>query len=84
MDTSSEPLLSEAAWAAIVGQDIGARSRPVTLVGAERNTLLIEVKSAAWAQQIGFLSARIVSKLRDRGVKAEHLRLRIAPRRLRE
>ena len=83
MDTPNESVITEAAWTAIVGEEIAACSRARALVGRHQDTLLIEVKSAAWAQQIGFLNARIVRELRGRGIAVNHLRLRVAPQNVR-
>lgn len=46
----------KAAWINAVGADVAKNAQPVEII---RDRLVIEVRSSAWAQQIGFLAGRI-------------------------
>lgn len=64
-----------AQWATIVGEDIASNSRPAELI---RGSLLVVTRSAAWSQQLSFLSERIVDAVRDStGVSLEGVRFRV-------
>lgn len=64
-----------AQWATIVGGDIAGNSRPAELV---RGSLLVVTRSAAWSQQLSFLSERIVEAVRaSTGVSLEGVRFRV-------
>ncbi|HEX5275066.1 MAG TPA: DUF721 domain-containing protein [Candidatus Rubrimentiphilum sp.] len=64
-----------AQWATIVGEDIASNSRPSELV---RGSLLVVTRSAAWSQQLSFLSERIVEAVRvSTGVSLEGVRFRV-------
>lgn len=66
------------AWAAIVGTDIAARSRPVEIA---HGALLVVTCSSAWSQHLGFMSERIVAAVNEAigrpGV--ERVRFRVGP-----
>ncbi len=64
-----------AQWATIVGEDIASNSRPAELV---RGSLLVVTRSAAWSQQLSFLSEQIVDAVRaSTGVALEGVRFRV-------
>jgi hypothetical protein len=64
-----------AEWAAIVGEDVAANSRPAEVT---RGALLIVTRSSAWSQQLAFLSERILDALHKRtNVTLERLRFRV-------
>jgi len=64
-----------AQWATIVGEDIASNSRPAELI---RGSLLVVTRSAAWSQQLSFLSERILDAVRDStGVSLEGVRFRV-------
>ncbi len=64
-----------AQWATIVGEDIASNSRPAELI---RGSLLVVTRSAAWSQQLSFLSERIVEAVRDStAVSLEGVRFRV-------
>jgi hypothetical protein len=64
-----------AQWATIVGEDIASNSRPGELI---RGSLLVVTRSAAWSQQLSFLSERIVDAVRtSTGVSLEGVRFRV-------
>jgi hypothetical protein len=64
-----------AQWATIVGEDIALNSRPSELI---RGSLLVITRSAAWSQQLSFLSERIVEAVRSStGVSLEGVRFRV-------
>lgn len=68
--------LLKAEWAAIVGADVAANSRPAELV---RDTLLIQTRSSAWSQQLAFLSETILTSVKDRtGLQLRGVRFRVA------
>jgi Dna[CI] antecedent, DciA len=73
---SGDPLLLiRAEWAAIVGEDVAANSRPAEIA---RDALLIVTRSSAWSQQLAFLSERILSALQKRtGLELQRLRFRV-------
>ena len=49
-------------WAAIVGSDIAAHSRPESLVAGE---LVVVAESTAWATQLRLLSATLLARIAD-------------------
>lgn len=64
-----------AEWAAIVGEDVAANSRPAEI---SREALLVVTRSGAWSQQLAFLSEHILASLRERtGLLIERLRFRV-------
>lgn len=64
-----------AQWATIVGEDIASNSRPAELI---RGSLLVVTRSAAWSQQLSFLSERIVEAVREStGAALEGVRFRV-------
>lgn len=73
---SGDPLsLLRAEWAAIVGGDVAANSRPAEI---SREALVVVTRSSAWSQQLAFLSERILDALRARtGLQLERLRFRV-------
>lgn len=73
---SEDPLfLIRAEWAAIVGDDVAANSRPAEI---SREALLIVTRSSAWSQQLAFLSERILSALNARTrLELQRLRFRV-------
>lgn len=71
-----DPLsILRAEWAAIVGDDVAANSRPAEIA---REALLVVTRSSAWSQQLAFLSERITAAVRERtGIAIERLRFRV-------
>jgi Dna[CI] antecedent, DciA len=71
-----DPLsILRAEWAAIVGDDVAANSRPAEIA---REALLVVTRSSAWSQQLAFLSERITAAVRERtGIGIERLRFRV-------
>lgn len=61
-------------WDVAVGPRIAARTQVVRL---SRGTLLIRATSAAWAQELSLLSATILNRLAEAGLKVEQLRFRV-------
>lgn len=59
-----------AEWDRVVGPEIAARARPVSLAGGE---LVVAVEHAGWAQQLAFLKAAIIRDL-NRAVGSEQVR----------
>jgi hypothetical protein len=61
-------------WTSLVGERIGARTRP----GSLRNgCLTIHVASAVWAQELSLLSTPILERLVHDGFKVKELRFRV-------
>lgn len=60
------------AWAAIVGSDVAERTRVVEF---RDRVLVVETDGSAWAQQVAFLSDRIV-----RDTQAHRIRIRVCPK----
>jgi len=73
---SEDPVsLVRAQWAAIVGEDVAANTRPAEIA---RDALLIVTRSSAWSQQLAFLSERILNAMqRCTGITLERLRFRV-------
>jgi hypothetical protein len=73
---SGDPLLLiRGEWAAIVGDEIAANSRPAEI---SREALLVLTRSSAWSQQLAFLSERILNALHTRtGLDLQRLRFRV-------
>jgi hypothetical protein len=65
------------AWRRAVGSRIADKSRPVAKQGT---TLVVEVQSSTWAQELSFLSATIVDKLRAEGIAVTDVRYRVGRR----
>jgi hypothetical protein len=75
--SAGDPLLAiAAAWPELVGKDVAANAWPTQI---ERGALLVNARSAAWSQQLSFLSEQILTSIRARfpAVALERLRLRI-------
>lgn len=62
-------------WTDLVGESVAAHVKPVKL---DRGTLVVEVDDPAWATQMRFLEADLLSRLRDTGEMAvERLEMRV-------
>lgn len=60
-DLRSEQLFSD--WASLVGEKVGARTRPDTIVD---RVLIVEVASSAWLHELRLIRPKVVSDLIDR------------------
>ncbi len=68
-------------WGEAVGEQVAAHVRPVKL---DRGTLTVEVDDPAWATQVKFLTATIITRLREvAGVEVRDLQVRVDARALR-
>lgn len=66
-------------WEEIVGADVAAHARPVRLTDGR---LAVEVEDPAWATQLRFLEADLVTRLREvGGLAVEHVDVRVRGRR---
>ena len=61
LDIREEQLFAE--WSSFVGDKVGARTRPETIVD---RTLIVEVASSAWLHELRLLRPKIVSDLLDK------------------
>ncbi len=52
-----------AEWASFVGEKVGSRTRPDTIVG---RTLIVEVATSSWLHELRLLRPKIVSDLLDK------------------
>jgi hypothetical protein len=74
---ADEPLAAiRAVWNEVAGPEVAGNAHPIEL---ERGALLLVTRSSAWSQQLGFLSERILTGLRERVPSAapERLRFRV-------
>ncbi|GAC1654396.1 MAG: hypothetical protein NVS9B12_04950 [Vulcanimicrobiaceae bacterium] len=61
LEKHADPLVAlTAAWAAIVGKDIAAHSRPLEIIG---DTLIVATRSSAWTQQLSFLGDDVLRRI---------------------
>lgn len=67
--------LSPDEWQRVVGAKIAARTRVGRLT---RGTLTVYAASSAWCNELSFLSADIVPRLREAGFPVENLQVRVA------
>jgi hypothetical protein len=76
--TTSEgrDVVDEITWRRLVGVGIAKRTRPISLV---RGVLLVQVGSAAWAQQLSLLTDSVRERLADKGLAVRSLRFRVGP-----
>ena len=65
-------------WSALVGELIGAHSRPVDVADG---ILVIEADDPAWASELGWLADDLVGRLRDRLDTNEINEIRVRVRR---
>lgn len=49
-------------WTRIVGEKIGAASRPVSI---DRGRVVIWVKSSVWAQELKFIEPQLIQKMNE-------------------
>lgn len=61
-------------WENAVGSRIALRTRPARL---DRGMLVVVVTSAAWSNELSLLSAPIIERLQNLGVKVTELRFRV-------
>ncbi len=61
-------------WENAVGSRIATRTRPMRL---DRGMLVVVVSSAAWSNELSLLSAPIIERLQQLGVKVTELRFRV-------
>ena len=65
-------------WAEAVGDAVARHVQPVKLDGT---TLIVEVDDPAWATQLRFLEATVISQLHDvAGATVDHLEIRVRRR----
>lgn len=65
-------------WAQAVGDAVARHVQPVKLDGT---TLIVEVDDPAWATQLRFLEATVITQLRDvAGAVVDHLEIRVRRR----
>jgi predicted nucleic acid-binding Zn ribbon protein len=66
-----------AGWAAIVGSDIAAQARPVSL---HDGVLVLVVDQPAWANQLRYMTADLLTRIADAGAGAEvtEIHIRVA------
>jgi predicted nucleic acid-binding Zn ribbon protein len=57
-----------AGWAAIVGPDIAAHARPLSL---HDGVLVLAVEQPAWAQQLRFMTADLLTRIEAAGAGTE-------------
>ncbi len=66
-------------WVDLVGESIAAHVRPLKL---DRGTLIVEVDDPAWATQMKFLEADLLSRLRETGdMSVQSLEMKVRRRR---
>lgn len=63
-------------WAKLAGAAIARRSEPRSL---RDGVLIVQVTSAAWAQELSFLQSSLVEKLKQAGYAVRELRFRTGP-----
>ncbi len=75
-EETSDPLfVLQSEWAAIVGADVAAQTRPAEIV---RDSLVVVTRSGAWSQQLAFLSERVLAAVQKRaGITIRGLRFRV-------
>lgn len=66
-------------WQRAVGPRVAMRTRPIRLDGGPGGTLVVQVSSAVWAQELSLLESDIRARLRELGVQVSRLRLRVGP-----
>jgi hypothetical protein len=69
-------VVDEITWRRLVGVGIAKRTRPLSLV---RGVLLVQVGSAAWAQQLSLLTDTVLERLAEKGLAVRQLRFRVGP-----
>lgn len=69
-------VVDEVTWRRLVGVGIAKRTRPISLV---RGVLLVQVGSAAWAQQLSLLTDSVRERLAEKGLAVRTLRFRVGP-----
>lgn len=66
-------------WTDLVGESVAAHVRPLKL---DQGTLIIEVDEPAWATQMKFLEADLMTRLRESGdMSVQRLEIRVRRRR---
>lgn len=66
------------AWPAAVGPDIAARAQAVSI---DKGVLLVNVEHSAWMQELHFMEAEIIRKLRDMVPNVELRKIRFGTHR---
>ncbi len=70
------PPIATRVWTLAMGVRVAERAKPISL---ENGVLTVRVATSVWANELSFLQASLIERLRDQGVAVTELRFRVGP-----
>jgi predicted nucleic acid-binding Zn ribbon protein len=70
------PPIATRIWTLAMGVRVAERAKPISL---ENGVLTVRVATSVWANELSFLQASLLERLRDQGVAVNELRFRVGP-----
>lgn len=70
------PPIATRIWTMAMGVRVAERAKPISL---ENGVLTVRVATSVWANELSFLQASLIERLRDQGVAVNELRFRVGP-----
>ncbi|MEO6419892.1 MAG: DUF721 domain-containing protein [Polyangiaceae bacterium] len=70
------PPIATRIWTLAMGVRVAERAKPISL---ENGVLTVRVATSVWANELSFLQASLLERLRDQGIAVNELRFRVGP-----